>query len=242
MRFVLRLGSVVSSVLGGLLLASCGGGGSESPAMTQREQDQATQAPNTGVCDGLKAPGTTRGLFGLCNAYCVALACPDATSGAAALSAQCKSASPQLLADYNRLKTATDPAMPCVKPPPGCPCWSATELAGVGRSFSPHIVELFPNVAGDSETIALVENRYSLDQFVYGAYTLAQVNDTSTNDQCVFLYADFAPGAPPPTIRVQNITQSQASTCKAAIRGQVLALGREGVSVRCIGNNCLSTP
>lgn len=220
--------------------AGCGGGDPSPsvPGSESRESPQQVARANQGTCDGLKAPGVTAGLHGLCVAYCEALNCPDATAGAAALSSQCRAASPTVLANYDKSRKPSDPAMPCVAPPPACPCWSAGELTAVGRSYSPHLVDWFRNVFSAYESSALVENREVTNQFPYGAFTVAQATDTDSADSCSYFYADFAPNAPAPTIRVQAVTQPQLDSCKAEIAVQVQALRADGVYVPCTGNNC----
>ena len=194
-----------AALVAALGLAGCGGGdpsASESSSESRESSQQVARA-NQGICDGLKAPGVSSGLHGLCVAYCEALNCPDATAGAAALSAQCRAACPTVLANYDKSRKPSDPAMPCVKPPPACPCWTAGELTAVGRSYSPHRVDWFRNAFSGYESSALVENRDATDQFPYGGFALAQIDETATADNCRYFYADFAPNAPAPTIRVQ---------------------------------------
>lgn len=64
------------------------------------------------VCDPLKGAGVTKGLYGLCIAYCEA-----------------EARSQNVLDNYNRRRGETDPEMPCAEPPvASCPCWSADTL------------------------------------------------------------------------------------------------------------------
>lgn len=95
---------------------------------TAQTPDGQTPA-NEGVCDELKADGITKGLYGLCVAYCEAQDCDDDGM----LTDQCVPSSEKILATYDQRKEAGDPDMPCISAP--CPCWSAAELnsiAGVG--------------------------------------------------------------------------------------------------------------
>ena len=66
-----------------------------------------------GVCDVLKEDGVTKGLYGLCVAYCEA-----------------EASSERVLENYNRKATENDPAMPCLETVVSCPCWTMEELAG----------------------------------------------------------------------------------------------------------------
>lgn len=181
---------------------------------------------NEGVCDGLKEDGVTPGLYGLCVAYCEAIdADPNGDPPSRAI-----------LDAYNRKKTDSDPAMPCVKPP-GCPCWSETELGAIGLSYTPNLVNYFPNIFPTFSTFALVENRVVTDEFPFGAFQVAQIDFSDVN-VCRYFNADFAPNLPPPIIRVQEVTDSEAEACKAEIDTQLEFLVTNGVDVICAGNQC----
>jgi len=65
-----------------------------------------------GVCDDLKNPGVTKGLYGLCVAYCEAEASSEA-----------------VLRNYDRKKQESDPEMPCLEVVVPCPCWDTDTLA-----------------------------------------------------------------------------------------------------------------
>jgi hypothetical protein len=77
---------------------------------------------NEGVCDVLKVDGITKGLYGLCVAYCEAQDLNDMNK---------EPPSTKILANYNRKKQAEDPGMPCLAPPPNCPCWTPEELDAI---------------------------------------------------------------------------------------------------------------
>ena len=120
-----------------------------SPA--DAKPDKGQRAENVRACDMLK--GTTRGLHGLCVAYC---AQRDLSKVDLNYSASIKAASPDIsiLRKYNERKRPYDPAMPCHKnsdppddppddptppddppddPPPAsnCLCWTGEELAAI---------------------------------------------------------------------------------------------------------------
>ena len=242
MRAVLhRWFSTIAKFIAVLSVAGCGGGGTEPPGPGDHTVSALSATPalsNPGVCDPLKAPGTTSGLLGICVAYCQALQCPNASAGATAMSKQCKAADPTLLATYNKLKKAGDPAMPCVQPPTTCPCWTQQEIANVGFAFTPHLVDLFPNVFDAYSSTALVENRVATDSFPYGGYQVVQVDQTAVSNTCYYFNFDFAPGAPEGIVRVQTISQAEASSCLASIDAQVSLLQTSGVQVTCTGNQC----
>lgn len=81
------------------------------PAMAQTGDGITPAVEN--ACDGLKAPGITKGLYGLCVAYCEA-----------------EASSESVLRNYNRKKKETDPEMPCLEVVVACPCWDTDTLAG----------------------------------------------------------------------------------------------------------------
>lgn len=102
--------------IAGLLLLSVG--------LYAQTPDGETPA-NEGMCDPL-LNSATKGLYGLCVAFCEAQDCqpnfslPDPFVG-------CKPSSSKILDVYNRRKGAADPEMPCIQSS-GCPCWSLAEL------------------------------------------------------------------------------------------------------------------
>ena len=91
---------------------------------------------NEGVCDALQADGTTKGLYGLCVAFCEAQdseAILDEATGEVTFAASSHPSNPKLLANYNKRKTATDPDMPCVIKTSACPCFTADDLNNIGH-------------------------------------------------------------------------------------------------------------
>ena len=106
-------------------------------AKTPDGETPATEA----VCDELKAPGVTPGLYGLCVAYCEAHDVDVLPAGSRGNSAD------RILANYTKKKKGSDPDMPCleipapasepepVPPPPPvvqvCPCWTPSEASAV---------------------------------------------------------------------------------------------------------------
>jgi len=95
-----------------------------SPAYAQTP-DGETPA-NEGVCDELL--GGTPGLYGLCVAYCEAqdLNEVDFNDPASLLKAV---PNRKILENYRKKIQPGDPDMPCVQPPPSCPCWTEEMIA-----------------------------------------------------------------------------------------------------------------
>lgn len=202
----------------------------------EAQTPDGTTPANEGICDGLQTDGVTSGLYGLCVAYCEALDSPDPGVGPGELSAQCRAPSPTVLEAHNKKKTDADLEMPCVQQP-ACPCWSAAEIGAIGLTYTPNIVNYFPNSFPSFSTFSLVENRVATDEFPFGAFQLAQVDFSDVN-VCRYFNSDFAPGAPTPIIRVQEVTNSEAAACEVEIDAQLEFLITSGVDVVCAGNLC----
>ena len=104
-----------------------------APVAFAQTPDGITPAEET-VCDPLREDGVTKGLFGLCVAFCEAqdyadLSDPITETELGALGAAAPSG--KILANYNKRKQDTDPAMPCILVEEPCPCWSDLELASI---------------------------------------------------------------------------------------------------------------
>ena len=90
-------------------------GGVSATAQTPDGENPA----NEDVCDSLI--GLTPGLYGLCVAYCEAHDAHILSPGGDP--AELDVPNRKILENYNKKKTESDPAMPCVQPGP-CPCWT----------------------------------------------------------------------------------------------------------------------
>jgi len=94
--------------------------------------DGMTPAEET-VCDQLKTDGISKGLYGLCVAYCEAIDGPAEVIES--VEDFDKSAEPPnsiLLALYQNKMRDGDPQMPCVNYVGSCPVWSQEELDKIG--------------------------------------------------------------------------------------------------------------
>ena len=95
--------------------------------------DGQTPAEET-ICDPLKADGVSKGLYGLCVAFCEAhdFADGNITITEAELdSLAAKAPSGKILANYNKRKQESDPPMPCIVVEPPCPCFTAAQLSEI---------------------------------------------------------------------------------------------------------------
>lgn len=109
------------------------------PAMASTP-DGETPAEET-VCDVLKDDGVTKGLYGLCVAFCeaqdhAALSDPITEDDLEALLDATPSG--RILNNYNKKKDKAnnplDPDMPCIKVEEPCPCWDSAEFDTVVNS------------------------------------------------------------------------------------------------------------
>lgn len=131
-------GTRMKSLLVALLLSA--GLIAVTPSVLAKTPDGKTPAEES-VCDPLKADDITKGLYGLCVAFCEAqdhadIADPITEEGLIALAESAPSG--RILENYNKKKTDEDPSMPCVlaQDDVTCPCWTAAELASIDY-FSP---------------------------------------------------------------------------------------------------------
>lgn len=148
---------------------------------------------NEGVCDQLKADGITKGLYGLCVAYCEAQDLDTVDK---------EPPNSKILGNYNKKKTVTDPAMPCIQVP--CPCWSADELDAMTEDG------LASTCIVSGQTIQFVDNSPSL--------RFARSDQTS---RCA--YVDF--NAAPPIVRNQNISTDDAVNCHTQLETACAGVG-----------------
>ena len=200
---------LVASLVVAILVATPAAGSADAPL-------------NDDPCGALKQPEVTKGLYGLCMAFC---------TGADCAQQNCTAGNARILALYNARMKATDPGMPCL--PLAHPCWSAAELAAVGSSWSPHIVNYLETlVPGVYSSYTLVENRSG----EFGAYTLVQVDVNDAGSiVCRYFYADFGPDAAEPVIRVLEVTEEQGMVALNELLAQAQRLRDAGV---CIDPGC----
>ncbi len=78
---------------------------------------------NEDICDDLMF--VTPGLYGMCVAFCEA---QDCDTDPALDGESCSAGSERVLERYRELMQPGDPDMPCVAPPPSCPCWTQEEI------------------------------------------------------------------------------------------------------------------
>ena len=114
----------------GLLFVSLSMLGLPATAVTP---DGQTPVEET-ICDPLKADDISKGLYGLCVAFCEAQDYADATiptTEAELDILEASAPSGKILANYNKRKLETDPPMPCIVVEPPCPCFTAAQLSEI---------------------------------------------------------------------------------------------------------------
>ena len=106
-----------------------------TPSGFAKTPDSKTPAEEA-ICDPLKADGTTKGLYGLCVAFCEAqdhadIGDPITEEDLIALAESAPSG--RILESYNKKKSDEDPNMPCVlvQEDEACPCWTPAEVASI---------------------------------------------------------------------------------------------------------------
>ncbi|MDH3336721.1 MAG: hypothetical protein OER22_02165 [Gammaproteobacteria bacterium] len=197
------------------------------PMTFAQTPDGATPA-NEGVCDVLQADGTTKGLYGLCIAFCEAqdhasISVPTTEEALAALADE-KPAG-RILANYNKKKLESDPPMPCIVVEEPCPCWSSEELNSIdGFLYDGSTADLS---CADSATLTFVSEQRGETPF---ELTLGLTFDTGDGGLCRFENKGNHPATESDTFRrlfVSNseITLEQREACTESIRAQQLTLG-----------------
>lgn len=99
-----------------------------SATSVAQTKDGYTPSEET-ICDVLKTDGTTKGLYGLCVAFCEARDVIDGPVTEEELDAIFENLpSPKILEKYNARKKAEDPSMPCVIVAQTCPLWNSAQM------------------------------------------------------------------------------------------------------------------
>jgi hypothetical protein len=162
------------------------------------------------VCDPLKAQGVTKGLYGLCVAFCeggeyAAHDVPLTEDELQALAG--KAPSGVILRNYHRMKQASDPDMPCIvrAVADACPCWSSSELLEVSDGVSADSVSIGYGCVTTATGIQVYEGEPS-DSFA----ALSANRSRSTN--CY--YSNSSTGK---NLLINLETEEQAAACRSQI-------------------------
>lgn len=151
---------------------------------------------NEGVCSGLQAPGISPGLYGLCVAYCEAQDLDSFDK---------EPPNTKILANYNKRKQASDPAMPCVKVP--CPCWSNEDMASISGDATAAACN------GSSSKLQIID--------IAPRSHFAEANANAGQERCRYIDLNTSPT----TLRNFAITPEQALSCLADVQAACAATG-----------------
>lgn len=209
-----------NSILG-LLFISLSMYGLTAAAVTP---DGQTPAEET-VCDPLKADGVTKGLYGLCVAFCEAQDYADInvpTTEAEFDSLETYAPSGRILANYNKKKEPLDPPMPCIVVQPPCPCFTAEELAAIDGVVDSVAVDVFRCKSEVSRNTAFTQEWDSNSPNTTTRH-IAVTNSTSpTTGQCQYLDFQSIP-----------VVRRQLSVEAGTLTGEDVVLCREMISEHC---------
>jgi hypothetical protein len=174
--------------------------------------------PNEGICDPLMADGTTKGLYGLCVAFCEAqdhssILAPVTEAELQILSDSKPSG--RILENYNKKKIASDPEMPCLVVESACPCWSDAEIQSVDGVMwdgdASDIVECLDS-QGPAGTSFVFESVNSPNEF-----TIAQAfSPLSGGYNCRFEEKGNAPGGSS-TKDIREVTPDEYNICRDSV-------------------------
>lgn len=199
-----------------------------SPFAFAQTPDGQTPAEET-VCDPLKEDGITKGLYGLCVAFCEA---QDHADGEDPITEEEFEAliddapSGKILANYNKKRekanNGTDPDMPCILIEEPCPCWSADELASVdGIDSNTHLgIDLMCSVRPDGNLQIREGRRRNDTNLALAGYTPDQGGTCLYNNRQTtpIIRRRLGTGA-------ETLTLHQAEACQAEVTEACAAIG-----------------
>ena len=145
--------SLLVTILTGLL--------AYSPITFASTPDGETPAQES-VCNDLKTDGVTKGLYGLCVAFCEAHDFADQQELMNEDDLQTfedEAPSGRILRNYNKKKSATDPAMPCIRVETTCPCWNTEEIDSIDGLLADNTGEGFKRCTGNIDSVVTLSER-----------------------------------------------------------------------------------
>jgi hypothetical protein len=181
---------------------------------------------NEMVCSPLQADGITKGLYGLCVAFCEAQdhASIDEPITEAEFEALGDAApSGRILGNYYKKKQASDPDMPCIKVEEPCPCWDGEQFDEV--TLAVNEVYSCRRWNGSSHNGSQISNWTSADVAnTYGrVYVLDHEHGTGdVGRQAVCRYQARRGGVI--TQQSLRITREEHAACDSQIRTRMVEL------------------
>lgn len=197
------------------------------PSAFGQPPDKQTPAAES-ACNLLKADEFTKGLYGLCVAFCKA-------KGHVGESSQSLD---RILANYERRRTGTDPDMPCLGPvasqPPvavvqACPCWTDAEASAIDGVLSDGSTATgWPAPTSSSTVCNTAPTNLYLSEYLFWAteHTYIHTVEQSTIHRCE--YQQQTPeGGVWRLFQVEEgtLTMEQFAACEADLLARQAALG-----------------
>ena len=197
------------------------------PSAFGQPPDKQTPAAES-ACNLLKADEFTKGLYGLCVAFCKAKGHVGESS---------KSLD-RILANYERRRTGTDPDMPCLGPvasqPPvavvqACPCWTDAEASAIDGVLSDGSTATgWPAPTSSSTVCNTAPTNLYLSEYLFWAteHTYIHTVEQSTIHRCE--YQQQTPeGGVWRLFQVEEgtLTMEQFAACEADLLARQAALG-----------------
>jgi hypothetical protein len=216
-----------------ILFASLGVSTAFLASPTMAQTPDGLTPPNEGICDGLKADGITKGLYGLCVAFCEAqdhasILDPMSQTDLEALADSAPAG--KILENYNRRKSEADPAMPCIRVEEPCPCWSEADLAeidGVMWDGSPSNSTLAIEIDGrrcyDNTAAPQFPNIFAYEVSRNTGIvrdTLAQALKLGTENRCQFRRLGNGPDGSTTIVSLTGaqVSDEQHAACVASLK------------------------
>ena len=179
-----------------------------------KTKDGITPANET-VCDSLR--GQTRGLFGLCVAYCEARDLDrDATPGELQKLAARQA---KFLEKYNAKKGPADPDMPCVEKNV-CPCW-ANSAVGASNWLNKSVPVACSTFDGQNLQFNNLQTTVAFDHAEYTSMAVTSYAPDGTNYNYFCSHFDNATN----TKMVHQFNATDAQVCRTQITGTCSVLG-----------------
>lgn len=173
--------------------------------MAQAQTPDSETPSHEGICDMLI--GGSPGLYGLCVAYCEAqdfdqVNTDDPQEVAKAIPNE------KILTNYRKKMQPGDPDMPCLVPPPECPCWTEEQIARIGLQTDPYVVQ-----CEEKNTRTSI-----VDLDFAGHSALFSVWIYPTVEVCGFVNHGPHPSFPTDTNFGTVVSPEDADICRASIR------------------------
>ena len=183
------------------------------------------------ICDGLK--DATKGLYGLCIAYCEATDSPEDLSSEAKIAALPKH-SAKILENFNKMRQIGDPQMPCSTyyDETACPAWTRDQINSVGTHVT-SASEGTNQYRDDDLEYNSGTVKYLYDQeFVYSSSTRLVQNYVLVQSYNGNKYGQFFDYEYDYTTRMQvrydnnfvALTDDEYAACDAEIRAHIMPI------------------